>query len=288
MMIPCAFGDLGKRAKDLLEKNFPLDHVKLNLQASTRHDIDFTVTGTHSLSNRHAGLAGVLETKYKFPQHGVTLTEKWSSASVLTCDLSVEDKLAKGLKTSLESTYEAPSGKLSAALITAYKRPNINLKVDASQLTSKPLITSSLVFGLDRFSGFLAGGQATFNSLANAITSWQLAGSYAVGDLMVYSSVRNMSEYTASVHQTVNKRVETAFSVTYSQLAHASTFALVGKFNFDSQSWVKAKVDNSSLVTVAYGFTLADGVQAILGGQVDGKNLGGGKHHVGLALEFEA
>jgi voltage-dependent anion channel protein 2 len=287
-MIPCAFGDLGKKAKDLLEKNFPLDHVKFDFKSSTKHDIDFTISGTHLLANQHGGLTGFIESKYKIPKYGATLTDKWSSASALTCDLTVENKFVEGLKNSIECTLEPQTQKFGAALSTAYKRPYLNAKIDASRLTAKPVLTSSLVCGVPQAKGFLAGAQASFDTASASVSSWQCALTYDVGDYALMGSVRGLSEYTASYYQLVNPKVESALSVTYTHPNHLSTFAVTGKYNFDSTSWVKAKVESSAFLTLSYGFTLLDDVKLILGGQIDGKNINGGKHRLGLSVEFQS
>jgi len=262
--------------------------VKFDLKTSTKHDVDVSILGNHSLGRQGGGLAGSLEGKYKLPQYGAVFTEKWSSASVYTSEISVEDKLVKGLKTGVDISVEPNTGKFGAGFNAGFRRPNMNLKVDVGRLTSQPLISSSIVLGLQKPSGFLGGAQASFDTATNTISAWQCALGYDMGDFVMHGAVRNLAEYTASVYQTVNPRVETALSVTYLHPAHVSTFALASKFNFDTKSWVKAKVDSASVVTVSYGFSLNDGVKLILGGQVDGKNVKSGGHRVGLALEFDA
>jgi voltage-dependent anion channel protein 2 len=60
---------------------------------------------------------GSLETKYKIPAHGLTLTEKWSTANVLNTTVDLQDKILPGLKLTLDTTYKpetnAFAGKLS-------------------------------------------------------------------------------------------------------------------------------------------------------------------------------
>ena len=51
-------------------------------------------------------VAGSLETKYKIPAHGLTLTEKWNTANVLNTTVDLQDKLLPGLKLTLDTTYK--------------------------------------------------------------------------------------------------------------------------------------------------------------------------------------
>jgi len=285
-MIPCTFGDLGKKARDLLEKNFPLGHIKLEHHAATRHNVDVTIGGVHALDRGR--LTGNVESKLRIPNLGATFTEKWSTSNVLTVDASVEDKFVQGLKNGIEVTYEPISGKRAATITNSYKNNYMNLKFDIGLPTSKPILHSSLVLGGYQNKGYLAGLNVSFDTLSNTLSKWQYAVGYDRGDFVLHASVLNHNIFNASLYQRISPCVETALSVTYAHLAHVSNFELAGKYELDGDAWVKAKVDSSSIVTMAYGFGLCKGVKLTLGGQVDGKNLESGNHRVGLALDFES
>jgi voltage-dependent anion channel protein 2 len=51
-------------------------------------------------------VSGSLETKYKIPAQGLTLTEKWNTANVLNTTVDLQDKLLPGLKLTLDTTYK--------------------------------------------------------------------------------------------------------------------------------------------------------------------------------------
>ncbi|OCT90179.1 hypothetical protein XELAEV_180187934mg, partial [Xenopus laevis] len=64
---------------------------------------EFTSSGS---SNTDTGKAsGNLETKYKMKETGLTFTQKWNTDNTLGTEVALEDKLAKGLKLSLDTTF---------------------------------------------------------------------------------------------------------------------------------------------------------------------------------------
>jgi voltage-dependent anion channel protein 2 len=56
----------------------------------------------------------------------------------------------------------------------------------------------------------------------------------------------------------------------------------------DKYANLQAKVNNLSQVGLSYTQQLRDGVKLILSGLIDGKNINGGGHKLGMGLELEA
>lgn len=52
---------------------------------------EFTSTG--SANTETSKVAGSLETKYKWAEHGVTFTEKWNTDNTLGTEITVEDQV---------------------------------------------------------------------------------------------------------------------------------------------------------------------------------------------------
>jgi hypothetical protein len=73
--------------------------------------VDISTGGTHSLEE--GKVFGDLETKYKWPQYGLTLTEKWNTDNLLVTEISCQDKMAPGGKLSLEGVFSPDSGLVS-------------------------------------------------------------------------------------------------------------------------------------------------------------------------------
>lgn len=151
-MAPPSYSDLGKSARDLFSKNYrkdvifcrvkkrgkhciclsfrPSDFglVKLDVKTKTPAGVEFNVNGT---SNNDTGrVSSSLETKYKVNQHGLTLTEKWNTDNILASEISMEDKLLKGLKLGVTGSFAPQSGKKNCTVKGAYKVENVNVNTD--------------------------------------------------------------------------------------------------------------------------------------------------------------
>lgn len=69
---------------------------------------EFTTKG--SSSHETGSISGSLETKYKRPAQGLTLTEKWSTDNTLGAELAIEDQLATGLKLTFCTSFSPNTG----------------------------------------------------------------------------------------------------------------------------------------------------------------------------------
>jgi hypothetical protein len=290
MMIPCAFSDLGKAAKDLFDKDFSLGLIKLTHKGKTIDNLDVSFSGTRVLNAAEGvnPISGHLEAKYKLPSRGLTLTEKWSTHNVITSDLVVEDVFVKGLKKSLELMFEPSTGKKSAKLKSDYKQKYVHFNMDVDLPTKNPILSASLVLGCEPKYGFLAGIQGSFDTSNGTLSKYQYALGMDRGDLVLNTVLVNHNDLQASVYQRLNNQVETAATISYAHNTKVSRFGVATKYNFDKDTFVKAKVDTAGIVQVAYGFLLRGGFKMTLSGQFDGKNLDAGNHRLGLALDFES
>ena len=59
---------------------------------------------------------------FPFQEYGLTLSEKWTTDNLLTSEITVKDKLAAGLKLTLESAMSPQSGKKAGKVKAAYAR----------------------------------------------------------------------------------------------------------------------------------------------------------------------
>ena len=54
------------------------------------------------------------------PEYGVTITEKWNTENVLGTVLEINDKFARGLKVTLDSSYTPHNAKRDAVVKTEW------------------------------------------------------------------------------------------------------------------------------------------------------------------------
>jgi len=282
-MAPPQYGDLGKTAKDLFNKGYNYGTVKLDVKTKTENGIDFNLTGEHN--NDVQKSLGTLEAKYKDATRGLTFVEKWNTDNILKSELTVEDSVVKGLKLTLDSSYSPASGKKSAVLKTAYKHEKFLLNTDVDLDMNGPVVHNSLVFG---HLGWLLGYQSSFDTAKSSLTRNNCAVGYQANDFTLHTNVNDGTEVGGSIYQKVNSQLALGVSLSWSSVNNATRFALASKYQLDKYAAMQAKVNNLSQIGLSYTQELRPGVKLVLSGLVDGKNINGGGHKLGLGLELQA
>lgn len=245
--------------------------------------MEFTVNGS---SNADTGrVSSSLETKYKFPDYGMTLKEKWNTDNVLQTEISVDDQLIKGLKLAFDTTFVPQSGKKTGMLKTAYKMDNVHLNTDVDFDYAGPVIHSAAVLG---FQGWLAGAQASFDTGKNKLTRTNFAVGYATKDFTLHTNVNDGQEFGGSVYQKVSPNLETGVQLAWTAGNNATRFGLGCIYSLDENTSLRAKINNSSQIGLGLSHKLRDGIQLTLSTMIDGKNFNQGGHKLGIGLDLEA
>ncbi|XP_022916508.1 voltage-dependent anion-selective channel-like isoform X2 [Onthophagus taurus] len=284
IMAPPAYGDLGKNAGDIFNKGYHFGLIKLDCKTKTGSGVEFNTGGS---SNQETGkVFGSLETKYNLKEHGMTFSEKWNTDNTLGTEISVQDKLVKGLKLTANCTFAPQTGNKSGTLSTAYNNDYtaINANVDLDQAKG-PIIQGSAVIG---YQGWLAGYQAAFDAENKKLTKNNFALGFSTGDFILHTNVDDGREFGGSIYQRVSPRLETGIQLAWSSGSNDTKFGIGAKYDLDRDAAIRAKVDNTSQIGLGYQQRLRDGITLTLSALIDGKNFNGGGHKIGLALELEA
>lgn len=278
---PPVYADLGKPAKDLFNKGYHYGSVKLDVKTKTDNGINFTFTGLHN-TDIHKSL-GTLEAKYKNALRGIEFTEKWNTDNLLKSELSAENNIVRGLKVALDTSYAPASGKKSAVLKTLYKHEKASFNTDVELDPAGPVINNALVVG---HMGWLLGAQTSWDTAKSVLTHSNFAVGYVAPDFSLHTEVQDSTEVSAAIHQYVNKDLQLGVSLSWSSLNSSTKFALATKYQLDNSAFVQAKVNNASQVGLSFSQKLASNANLVLSSLIDCKNINGGGHKVGLALEF--
>uniref|UniRef100_A0A1B6DL36 Voltage-dependent anion-selective channel protein 3 n=1 Tax=Clastoptera arizonana TaxID=38151 RepID=A0A1B6DL36_9HEMI len=281
-MSPPVYADLGKNARDVFGKGYHFGLLKLDLKTKTSTGVEFSSGG---VSNVESGkVFGTLETKYKFKEYGVTFTEKWNTDNILATEIAVQD-LLKGAKLSVDTSFAPQTGDKSARAKTEYKNQTAAVTCDMDFKSGAPVLNGSAVLG---YNGWLAGYYTKFDTNKSKVTTNCFALGYSTGDFIIHTNVDNGLEFGGSVFQKVNPQLETAFQLAWSAGNNDTRFSIGCKYSLDSDTAVRAKVNNASQVGLSYSQKLRDGITLSLSTLIDGKNLNEGGHKYGLSLELEA
>merc|ERR1712126_17383 len=282
-MAPPVYADLGKSARDIFGKGYHFGVWKLECKTKTTSGVEFTAN-TNS-AHESGKVDGAIETKYKCKEYGVTFTEKWNTNNSINTEGSVEDQLAKGLKLSLDTSFQPQTGKKDGSLNVQYKQDAVSFTSGMKLDLAAPVLNSSLVFG---YQGWLAGYQAAFDVSKSKFTKSNFALGYDGKDYILHSNVNDHNVFGASVYHKVNCRTEAGVQLGWTASSNAVNFAIGAKHALDKDTFVRAEVNNSAELGVSYQQKLRDGMTLTMSTQLDTKNFNQGGHKIGVALEFSA
>lgn len=282
-MAPPSYSDLGKQARDIFSKGYHFGLWKLDCKTKTSSGIEFNTAGH---SNQDSGkVFGSLETKYKISDYGLTLTERWNTENTLFTEVAVQDQLAEGLKLAVEATFQPQTGDKAGKFKAAYGHENVKLDADVNFDLNGPLINASAVLG---YQGWLAGYKTAFDSQASKLVTNNFALGYTTKDFVLHTAVNNGEEFSGSIYQRCNDKLDVAVQLSWTSDGNNTTFGIGSKYALDQDAAVRAKVNNASQIGLGYQQKLRDGVTLLLSALIDGKNFNAGGHKIGVALELEA
>lgn len=230
-------------------------------------------------------MLGNLETKYKCKDYGLTLTEKWNTDNTLSTDITIEDKLCKGLKLTLDTSLAPQTGKKSAVAKATFKHDTATVNADVNLDPAGPVVQGAMVAG---YQGWLAGYQMSFDTAKSKLTKSNFALGFTAKDLTLHTAVLDGQQFCGSVHSKVNGDLEAAVDVGWSAGTNATKFALGAKYCVDKDSSFRAKINNNSEIGLGYQQRIRQGVTLTLSSMIDAKNFNQGGHKLGLCLELEA
>uniref|UniRef100_A0A8C5ICE4 Non-selective voltage-gated ion channel VDAC2 n=1 Tax=Gouania willdenowi TaxID=441366 RepID=A0A8C5ICE4_GOUWI len=183
MAVPPSFADLGKSAKDIFNKGYGYGMMNLDVKTKTLEG-EFKMSGSMNMDTNR--VTGTQENQYKWPQHGLTFTEKWTTENTLGAGVCVEDKIAKGLKLSFDTMFSPNTGKKSNLLKTAYKREYLNAGLDVDLDFAGPTLHGAAVGG---YKGWLGGCQMTYDSTKSKMTQGNISLGYKTENTQIHTNM---------------------------------------------------------------------------------------------------
>ncbi|KAG5441019.1 Voltage-dependent anion-selective channel protein 1 [Clonorchis sinensis] len=279
-MAPPSFSDLGKDAKDLLTKNYFFGVLNVKFGSSV---------GDHKLSsnfNQHfkaKKIASDIEGKISFPSYGATYCEKWTSEDVLKSELTIEDKLVKGMKQTFSYSRQVFDGLSSASITNGFKSDTVNANVDVFFKSAIPDITPSLVVS---HLGYLAGVDFKLDSTNRQLQRANFAVGYQVPEFAFHGLISNWGKcFGASISQRITDRFELAGSVSWSRDTEQVAWSVGSKYVLDEQNghFVKAKLDHLTRISLSLTTYLTKKFQFSLCGMFNGPEM----PQLGLGFDLE-
>lgn len=216
---------------------------------------------------------------------GLTFTEKWNTDNTLNTEVALEDKVAKGLKLVLNTTFAPQSGKKSGVLKSTYKTDALSLNLDSTLDLGGPVVNGACVAS---YKNWLVGYQMSFDTAKSKLTKNNFAVGFTNPDFILHTYANDGAEFGGSLFHKINPELEGAVDLAWSAGSNTTRFSIGCKYALDKDAALRAKVNNSAQVGLGYQQKVKDGITLTLSTLIDGKNFNQGGHKVGLALELEA
>jgi len=277
---PVKFSDLGKDAKDLLEKNFHFGVVKYEGKTKSKSGVQFITKG--NLDTDSGNITGGLDAKLNCDVSNLDITTKWTTNNVLDINAS-HSNAVKGLTTELDASFAPETGKKTAKLSSSFTHELFHSTHDID-ITGGPLLHGSLVLG---YKGALLGATGSFDVSSTALKSNGISLAYHGEGYKITSSMCDFARYGGSIHHKVSDTLSAAAAVSWSE-GTSPSLTVASQYQIDGDSSMKVKVDNGLHVGLSYICKLRDGVQATLSALVNAKDINAGGHKLGLCLNFDA
>jgi len=283
-MAPPLFADLGKSARDVFTKGYNFGFYKLDSTTRTGSGLEFKSAFSHNVTSNKA--YGALDIKYKIPKYGMTLVEKWNTDNTLATEVTVEDQIAKGLKTTLDSSYSVPVGKRNIRLKGEYFHQNAAVNGDITlDSANAPLINGGIVFG---YEGFLVGWHGGFDTGRSKLTHSNIGFGIAKGNYAVHTFVNNNSEFGGNVFHRPNANLELGANIGWRTGDNNPLFGLASKYQIDKDTIVRAKISNNSQLGFALTQTLNPSLKVTFSTLVNISSFADGGHKFGIGFEYDA
>lgn len=140
--------------------------------------------------------------------------------------------------------------------------------------------------------GFLLGGEASYNVTTGKIDKYAAGVGFSAPEYAVaLLAADKFKNYAASYYHRVSRDVEAGAKATYKTSDNKVVLEVGSKTYLDSAAFIKAKINNSGVLTLGYTQALRPGVKASFGVQVETAKLNGPHdshaHKVGASFVFE-
>lgn len=271
--MPSLFKDIGKKARDLLQKGFSTGHM---LFFSHVTSTGATLSTTSIMSD---GLMfGTVSSSFK--AGGVKSELSVSTLNQVTAETSYED-LVPGLKFCLSTTV--PGAKSLGKAEVVYQRELASFTALMKGLNTTPILECSATLGSAKI---CAGGSISYDSANNALVNSAAGLGYTASPFSLALLCDLMEAKTLSLHclHEVNPNTSWALNVDFHHEKKISNMSIGASHKLDPQTSVKAKINNAGRLSALFEHELKPLVTIGLCAELDCRSLNKEKPNIGLSV----
>jgi hypothetical protein len=253
---PGLYADVGKKASDLLTKEFP-DKSKFELKTKTSNGVVQEV----SLTKSGDALLGLINPKYTFAKHGVTLGFTADTDKNTKFEVAIE-KAIPGLKL----TTIVDSKKLNAIQFDGeYKHEYFAVNGSVDVMNNEG--TEASLAGVVGYEGFSLGLQSKYGR--GALSAVNGTAAYTTNDYVftlfgLFKSNRVGVSYFHRVTPFATAGFDASFDLDKAQ-ASPSKLTVGGSYQLDTDTILKGKLDTDGKLSLSYAQRLSKYARLIVG-----------------------
>ncbi|EAZ44453.1 hypothetical protein OsJ_29066 [Oryza sativa Japonica Group] len=232
MVGPGLYPEIGKKARDLLYRDYQTDH-KFTLTTYTSNGVAITATSTKKADL----IFGEIQSQIK--NKNITVDVKANSDSNVVTTVTV-DELTPGLKSILSfAVPDQRSGKFELQYSHDYAGVSASIG-----LTASPVVNLSSVFGTKALA---VGADVSLDTATGNLTKYNAGLSFSNDDLIASLNLNNKGDsLTASYYHIVNhSATAVGAELTHSFSSNENSLTFGTQHTLDPLTVVKARFNNS-------------------------------------------
>jgi voltage-dependent anion channel protein 2 len=175
---------------------------------------------------------------------GISITQSWNTANLLSSKVELNDTLASGLKTEVLSNFNPASGNKGQKLNFHFKQANFHGRVFGDLNPSGAV--SAIADLVLSHEGFVVGGEVGYDVQKAAVTKYSAAVGYTTPMYnAAITATNSLNVFAASYYQKVNPAVEAGAKATWDQKAGSNVgLELAAKYKIDTLSFAKVSLSH--------------------------------------------
>ncbi|KAH8374235.1 voltage-dependent anion-selective channel [Drosophila serrata] len=295
-----SYPELGKLARDLFRRGYHPGIWQIETKTLTSSGIELLSSGFANHDNTKVN--GMLQSKYKMEDQGLTLSEGWNTDKWLFGEIMHKDKLAEGLTLALAGRYQPAFNELEGKFKVGFVQEKFHILADTG-LHSQPILNASLVVAQDEF---LGGVGCEFDISNVNFSGWKVALGYAKEPATVHAELRNGGSWLASLFYKVNDQIDAAVEIARAAILRTArneenpegqqeevevggntTVSLGMIYHVDENALIRAKVNSAKELGLGYEQKFGEGITASISAVLDFGSFSSGNHRFGVGVALQ-
>ncbi|XP_067937217.1 voltage-dependent anion-selective channel-like [Watersipora subatra] len=205
---------------------------------------------------------------------------KAANDGTITSENTIEDKIIDGLKVSLDGSVNSSSGYKKGQLKTKYKTESFNGTMDIdTNLNVKASLTAA-------YKSYVFGYLNAYDVNRGQLLGNNFAISHVGEDYSVNAIINEQQSVSASIYHRLSRNLETVVGIGWKEPLISPAFRMGCRYMVSKDTSVRMKVNQQGQIGLSLQQNLEGGFVLTLSALLDGKDISGGGHGAGLAVEY--